>query len=76
MGPGAWPGAKGVIEETYKNNMFPDVHKRSPSPKDTFQIAKKLLQFVFTFVTVATLNELSQDLKGEWQTLVGWFRTR
>ncbi len=74
MGPGAWPGAKGVIEETYRNEMFPNVEKRNKTTTSKHQTIVKLLKLVFMFVTVATINELSQDLRGEWDAVVGWLR--
>lgn len=74
MGPGAWPGAKGVIEETYRNKMFPHVEKKNETAVSKHQTIIKVLKLVFMFVTVATLKELSQDLRGEWDAVVGWLR--
>ena len=74
MGPGAWPGAKDVIEETYRNEMFPNVEKKNKTTTSKHQTIVKLLKLVFMFVTVATLKELSQDLRGEWDAVVGWLR--
>lgn len=74
MGPGAWPRAKGVIEETYRNEMFPNVERKNETTVSKHQTIVKLLKLVFMFVTVATLKELSQDLRGEWDAVVGWLR--
>lgn len=74
MGPGAWPGAKGAIEDTYRNEMFPHVERRNKTTASKGQTFIKMLKLVFMFVTVATLNELSQDLQGEWDAVVGWLR--
>lgn len=74
MGPGAWSGAKKTIEDTYSNEMFPHVGRRNKTPTSISQSVVKFLKLVFMFVTVATINELSQDLRGEWDAVVGWLR--
>ena len=74
MMPGAWPGAKAVIEDTYSNDMFPNVEKRNKTTTSKHQTIVKVLKLVFMFLTVATLKELSQDLRGEWDAVVGWLR--
>lgn len=74
MGPGAWSGAKKIIEDTYSNEMFPHVGRRNKTPTSISQSVVKFLKLVFMFVTVATINELSQDLRGEWDAVVGWLR--
>lgn len=75
MGPGAWEGAKQVIEETYSNNMFPNVEKRRNQTTGTSnQIIVQLLKLVCLFATVATLRELCQDLNAEWDAVWGWLR--
>lgn len=74
MGPGAWPGAKGVIEETYSNRMFPNVERRNKTSGVKNHSIVKLLKLVCLFATVATLKELCQDLNAEWDAVWGWLR--
>ena len=74
MGPGAWPGAKQVIEETYRNEMFPNVQRRNETNTTKNQTIVTLLKLVCVFATVATLKELCQDLNAEWDAVWGWPR--
>lgn len=74
MGPGAWPGAKQVIEDTYSNNMFPHVKRRNQNTGAKNEAIVKLLKLVCLFATVATLKELCQDLNVEWEAVWGWLR--
>ena len=74
MGPGAWPGAKQVIEETYRNEMFPNVQRRNETNTTKNQTIVTLLKLVCVFATVATLKELCQDLNAEWDAVWGWLR--
>ena len=57
-----------------ENNRANKKERKKEISVSKHQTIIKVLKLVFMFVTVATLKELSQDLRGEWDAVVGWLR--
>lgn len=64
MGPGAWPGAKKAIEDTYYNTVYPTKVNSTPTSGEKGEgLMATMCKLAAVFLAAVTLSKLLHDLR-------------